>query len=99
MTDKKSEAVGSGESLLASVIANASRCCTRRRGRIGTFAIRVRAFWREIEPGLQIQHDDSAIARWDAEGEGPGWSIDFEGFGISACLFIGRTPRRRAEDE
>jgi hypothetical protein len=54
---------------------------------------RLSAFWREIEPGFQIERD-SRIERWDGEGEGRATVISFEGFGISFALFIGRTPPR-----
>ena len=51
------------------------------------------ASWREIEPGLSVDRDNS-IERWDGAAEGRATSICFEGFGISALICIGRTPKR-----
>lgn len=55
---------------------------------------KVRAFWREIEPGIHVDRDNS-IERWDACGEGRATSVTFEGFGVTGFIFIGLTPRRR----
>lgn len=52
---------------------------------------RARAFWREVEPGILVDRT-SLIERWDSKGEGRATCVDFEGFGITFCLFIGRTP-------
>ena len=54
---------------------------------------RLAAFWREVEPGLQIDRN-SFVERWDGAGEGSATAVSFEGFGITLCLFIGRTPKR-----
>ncbi|WP_294390350.1 hypothetical protein [uncultured Sphingomonas sp.] len=51
----------------------------------------LRRWWCAVEPGLTIDRDNS-IERWDARGEGRAWSISFEGFGLTAQIFIGRTP-------
>jgi hypothetical protein len=59
----------------------------------GAIISRLTSVWRELEPGLQIDHD-SFIERWDGTGEGPARAVSFEGFGITFCLFIGRTPAR-----
>jgi hypothetical protein len=61
-----------------------------------TALARLRERWGGgIRPEIQIDRDDAAAARWDGEGVGPGWTVAFEGFGISGTLFIGRTPRRQ----
>jgi len=57
---------------------------------------RLRAFWREIEPGLSIDRENE-VSRWDDEGSGRGWCFDFEGLGVSCTIFIGRTPKRDPE--
>jgi hypothetical protein len=62
-----------------------------------TLRQRLVAFWREIEPGLSVTHD-SNVERWDGNGEGRATCIDFEGFGLSFALFIGRTPPAHKED-
>ena len=49
-------------------------------------------WWREVEPGLTIDRNNW-IERWDARGEGRACCIAFEGFGLSLCLFVGRTPK------
>lgn len=53
---------------------------------------RVRAFWREIEPGLLVDRNNF-IERWDGRGEGRAIAVGFEGFGVTLQLFFGRTPR------
>lgn len=45
-----------------------------------------------IRPSISIQ--PNTIERWDGQGEGPARCIHFEGFGLTACIFIGRTPKR-----
>jgi hypothetical protein len=71
--------------------ADASRAPLVRETK--TVADRLRATWARIEPGIRI-HRDNFIERWDGEGEGRASSIDFEGFGLSFILFIGRTPKK-----
>lgn len=45
-----------------------------------------------IRPSVAIQ--DTFIERWDGDGEGDAKCISIEAFGITANLFIGRTPGR-----
>ncbi|MGY2732787.1 hypothetical protein [Sphingomonas sp. UYP23] len=52
----------------------------------------IRHFWREIEPGIDIQHN-SFIEAWNGEAEGPASVISFEGFGVTFLFFVGRTPK------
>ena len=46
-----------------------------------------------IRPSIGVQR--TFIERWDGEGEGDARCISFEAFGITANLFIGRTPTKR----
>lgn len=64
---------------------------TRSRDRT-SIAARLGAFWRHIEPGIHIDRDNF-IENWSATGEGRATSVNFEGFGISLSLVIGRTPK------
>jgi hypothetical protein len=62
------------------------------RTAIGTFACRLRSFWRRIEPGFNVDRNN-LIERWDCAGEGRATAISFEGFGVTFSFFIGRTPK------
>jgi hypothetical protein len=46
-----------------------------------------------IRPSIGIQ--GAFIERWDGEGEGDARCISFEAFGVTANLFVGRTPAKR----
>ncbi|MBB3347340.1 hypothetical protein [Sphingomonas sp. BK069] len=59
-----------------------------------SFAARLRAFWRYIEPGIDVDRNNF-IENWSATGEGRATAVSFEGFGISLFLTIGRTPKER----
>jgi hypothetical protein len=60
-----------------------------------SFAQICQQFWREIEPGIDIDRNNS-IERWDCKGEGRATGISFEGFGLSVFIVIGRTPKVRS---
>lgn len=49
-----------------------------------------------IRPSVAVQL--AVIERWDGEGAGAGKCISVEAFGITANLFIGRTPRKRRHE-
>lgn len=44
-----------------------------------------------IRPSVSIDRD-SLIERWDGQGEGRATCINFEAFGLTAFIIIGRTP-------
>lgn len=62
-----------------------------------TFLHRLSERWGgSLWPDIRIDRDNMT-ERWDLRGEGPAWSICFEGFGLSWSLFIGPTPPVRRE--
>lgn len=71
------------------MVTNSKSAPNRRERR--SFAQRIAAFWRHIEPGVQIDRNNT-IENWAATAEGRATCIDFEGFGITFLFFVGRTP-------
>lgn len=58
-----------------------------------TFIERLRERWGgSLWPEIRFDRDDAMIERWDIQNSGPGYSICFEGFGLSFLLFFGPTP-------
>lgn len=58
-----------------------------------TFFERLSERWGgSLWPELTFDSDTGMIERWDTRGEGKGYCLAFEGFGLSFSLFFGRTP-------
>lgn len=54
---------------------------------------RLRERWGgSLLPEVRFDRDDAMIERWDIRNSGPGYSVCFEGWGLSFLLFFGRTP-------
>lgn len=54
---------------------------------------RLRERWGgSLRPDVRFDRDAAMIERWDSRNSGPGYSVCFEGFGLSFMLFFGRTP-------